>query len=82
MRRNLQGSLELDLHLNADGSLNEAVVVSGSGHNTLDAAAIRAAESAFSDSTLETIDSVAISEYSNPDGRLVVPVPISFRLTE
>ena len=81
-RRNIQGSLELDLHLNADGSLREAVVARGSGHNTLDAAAIRAAETAFGSRNLESIDEVAVGEYGTGDGRLIVPVPVSFQLME
>jgi TonB family protein len=82
VRRNLQGSLELDLHLATDGSLRDVVVASGSGHKMLDAAAVRAAESAFEDSALESVDTVALGEYSSGDGQLVVPVPVSFRLME
>ena len=82
VRRNLQGTLELDLHINADGSLRQAVVARGSGHNTLDAAAIRAAETAFEGVALGGVDEVAVSEYGNGDGQLTVPVPVSFRLME
>mgnify|MGYP001821234455 CR=1 FL=1 len=82
VRRNLEGHLELDLHLNADGSLREAVVARGSGHKTLDAAAIRAAESAFAGGVLDGIDEVAVSEYGGNSGQLTVPVPVSFKLME
>ena len=82
VRRNLEGQLELDLHLNADGSLREAVVARGSGHKTLDAAAIRAAENAFAGGALDGIDEVAISEYGSNNGQLTVPVPVSFKLME
>jgi TonB family protein len=82
VRRNLEGQLELDLHLNADGSLREAVVARGSGHKTLDAAAIRAAENAFASGALAGIDEVAISEYGSDNGQLTVPVPVSFKLME
>ena len=60
----------------------EAVVARGSGHKTLDAAAIRAAENAFANDALDGIDEVAISEYESNNGQLTVPVPVSFKLME
>lgn len=82
VRRSLQGNLELDLHLNPDGSLKEVMVAQTSGHKTLDQAAVRAADNAFDDSGLGDINAAASSEYSAGNGQLVVPVPISFRLME
>jgi len=82
VRRSLQGNLELDLHLNPDGSLKEALVARSSGHKTLDQAAVRAADNAFEGSGLGDISPAASSEYSAEDGQMVVPVPISFRLME
>lgn len=82
VRRSLQGNLELDLHLNPDGSLKEALVARSSGHKTLDQAAVRAADNAFEGSGLGDIFPAASSEYSAEDGQMVVPVPISFRLME
>ena len=82
VRRSLQGSLELDLTLQKDGTLNEVVVGRSSGYNTLDQAAMRAANKAFKDSALESIDPVALAEYGDGSGVLVVPVPVNFILTE
>ncbi|MEH6515623.1 MAG: TonB family protein [Halioglobus sp.] len=82
VRRSLQGSLELDLTLQEDGTLNEVVVARSSGYNTLDQAAMRAANKAFKDSTLESIDPVAVAEYGDGGGVLIVPVPVNFILTE
>ena len=82
VRRSLQGSLELDLTLQEDGTLNEVVVGRSSGYSTLDQAAIRAANKAFKDSTLESMDPVALAEYGDGSGVLIVPVPVNFILTE
>jgi TonB family protein len=82
VRRSLQGSLELDLTLQEDGTLSEVVVGRSSGYNTLDQAAIRAANKAFKDSALESIDPVALVEYGDGSGVLIVPVPVNFILTE
>jgi protein TonB len=82
VRRGLQGSLELDLSLQEDGTLNEVVVGRSSGYKTLDQAAIRAANKAFKDSTLESMDPVALAEYGDGSGALIVPVPVNFILTE
>jgi TonB family protein len=82
VRRSLQGSLELDLTLQEDGTLSGVVVGRSSGHNTLDEAAIRAANKAFKGGALESIDPVAAAEYGDNSGVLIVPVPVNFILTE
>jgi TonB family protein len=82
VRRNLQGTLELDLTLNNDGSLQGIAVARSSGHNMLDKSAINAAEKAFSKTPLEDIDQVAFAEYSENGSELIIPIPISFILTE
>lgn len=82
VRRNLQGSLELDLTLLEDGSLAEVAVGRGSGHDTLDNAAVRAAKKAFKDTALTEIDPVARAEYLGEEGQLIVPVPVNFILME
>jgi protein TonB len=46
VRRRLQGILELDIHLDADGRLTEVAVVSGDGPGPLREAAIRAVREA------------------------------------
>ena len=40
-RRNISGSLRLDVAINADGSVNDISVIRSSGHKLLDDAAIR-----------------------------------------
>ncbi len=82
VRRSLQGSLELDLTLQADGSLSDVAVGRSSGYTTLDKAAIAAANKAFKGSSLESIDPVAVVEYGDGSGALIVPVPVNFILTE
>lgn len=82
VRRNLQGSLELDLQLTPEGALETAAVARSSGHRILDEAALRAARDAFEESSLDDIDSVAIAEYRAEDGSLLVPVPVNFILMQ
>ena len=82
VRRSLQGTLELDLTLNSDGSLQGVAVARSSGHGMLDKSAIKAAEKAFSKTPLEDIDQVAFAEYSEDGSELIIPIPISFILTE
>jgi TonB family protein len=84
VRRQLQGRLELDITLTDSGELVAVSVVRSSGHKLLDEAAVAAAEQALEDSGLEAIDPLAADEFSsdNPEGQLVVPVPIKFMLTQ
>jgi protein TonB len=81
VRRGIQGRLELDITLLENGELVEVAVVQSSGYKLLDNAARDAAQSAFASGKLETIDPVAIEEFSpGQDGKLVIPVPVSFML--
>jgi TonB family protein len=83
VRRGLQGRLELDVTLSKEGKLLDINVAQPSGHAILDNAAIKAAENALTSGGLESIDPVAIAEFSNgQDNALVIPVPVQFMLTE
>jgi len=82
VRRNVQGTLELDVSVDIDGNLMAVTVARPSGHSLLDKSAVQAATKAFSDAPLTPIDSVAIAEYSEDGSMLVIPIPISFILTE
>tara|TARA_R110002110_G_scaffold362241_1_gene572021 strand:+ start:87944 stop:89326 length:1383 start_codon:yes stop_codon:yes gene_type:complete len=82
VRRSIQGSLELDLLLGRDGSFIDVSVVRSSGHSLLDKAALAAARKALASGVQSALDPVAIAEYSNTQDQLVVPVPVSFVLTE
>lgn len=83
VRRNIQGTLELDLNVDKNGQLLEVSIAVSSGHDILDKSAIKAANKAFSDKPLQKIDQVARSEYSEEDGeKLIIPIPVSFILTE
>ena len=84
VRRELQGRLELDITLGDNGNLVDVAVVQSSGHSILDKAAVAAAEEAFEDNRFENIDPFAASEFSSEEteGQLVVPVPITFLLTQ
>lgn len=82
VRRNLQGRLELDVTLREDGSLVDISVARSSGYKILDKAALKAASTALASIDPETMDPVAIAEYSDDSGELVVPVPVQFLLTE
>ena len=80
VRRELEGTLELDLRLSQSGELQEIVVARSSGHSSLDSAAIRAANAAFEDGFQVTINEVATTEYGTESGEVIVPVPVIFRL--
>jgi protein TonB len=83
VRRNIQGKLELDLTVAKDGTLLNVTVALTSGNKLLDKSAIKAANSAFSSAALEGIDSVSFAEYGDAAGdTLLIPVPISFILTD
>ncbi len=82
VRRNIQGTLELDLRVSKTGELRGVSVAVTSGHSILDKSAVKAAKKAFSDSPLQNIDEVSTSEYSDDDDELVIPIPVSFILTE
>jgi TonB family protein len=81
VRRNIQGSLELDVTLDTSGTLQGVSVARSSGYKSLDASAVKAAEKAFNNKPIEDIDPVAVAEYADGDA-LIIPVPISFVLTE
>ncbi len=75
--------LELDVTLLDNGELVEVSVVQASGYGILDKAAVKAAQEALSSGELTPIDPVAIAEFSRgEDGNLVIPVPVTFMLTE
>ncbi|MEP4486242.1 MAG: TonB family protein [Halioglobus sp.] len=82
VRRNLQGKLELDLIIASDGSLLAVEIADSSGHSVLDKSAIRAAESALKDNGLGEVDPVAVAEYADGEGNIIVPVPVNFVLME
>jgi protein TonB len=83
VRRNIQGSLELDLNVDKNGQLLNVSIAVSSGHDMLDKSALVAANKAFSDELLLEIDQVARSEYSEKGGeKLIIPIPVSFILTE
>jgi TonB family protein len=83
VRRNIQGTLELDLKVDKNGQLLNVSIAVSSGHKMLDNSALKAANKAFSDKPLQEIDQVARSEYSEEDGeKLIIPIPVSFILTE
>jgi len=82
IRREIQGALELDLNVNKAGELLDVSVAVPSGHTMLDNAAVKAAKKAFADTPLKNIDEVALSEYSEDGDQLVIPIPVSFILTE
>lgn len=83
VRRNIQGTLELDLSVDKDGQLLDVSIAVSSGHPMLDKSALKAANKAFSDKPVQEIDQVARSEYSEEYGdQLLIPIPVSFILTE
>ena len=83
VRRNIQGTLELDLSVDKDGKLLDVSIAVSSGHSSLDKSAIKAANKAFSNKPVQEIDQVARSEYSEEGGEtLIIPIPVSFILTE
>lgn len=79
VRRDIQGTLELDITLLEDGSLIEVAIAESSGYSILDVAAVEAAQTALDSASLGEIDPVAIAEYSI-GGNLVIPVPVNFIL--
>ncbi len=79
VRRDIQGTLELDITLLEDGSLIEVAIAESSGYSILDVAAVEAAQKALDSASLGEIDPVAIAEYSI-GGNLVIPVPVNFIL--
>ncbi len=80
VRRSLEGRLELDVTLDAEGQVLAIEVAQGSGHKLLDDAAVNAAEDAFKRG-VDKVDPVAIAEFGDFGSRqLTVPVPVSFRL--
>lgn len=82
IRRNIQGTLELDVTMSTSGAVTDVAIARSSGHSMLDDSALNAAQRAFSDPLASPIDSVAIAEYSEDGERLVIPVPVNFILTE
>ncbi|MCB1675686.1 MAG: TonB family protein [Halioglobus sp.] len=82
VRRGLQGRVELDVVLDGTGTLLDVIVARSSGYSTLDKAGVRAARKAVPGAGLDAADPVASAEYGDGDNRLVIPVPISFILTE
>jgi len=80
VRRALEGRLELDVTLTAEGDLVGIAVATTSGHQLLDEAAIAAAQDAFEE-RLQSIDPVAVAEFGSfTTGELVIPIPVSFQL--
>ena len=82
IRRNLEGRLELDITLRKSGELVAVSVAETSGHSLLDEAAVEAAEKALTEADLSNLDVVAVAEFGNRDGRVVVPVPVNFQLMQ
>lgn len=81
VRRGLEGRLELDVTLDADGKVLNVTVALPSGHDLLDKAAITAARSAFAQGIPNGIDPVALAEFGDfSSEQLTVPVPVSFLL--
>ena len=81
VRRNIQGSLELDVTLRRDGSLVEVAIGQSSGYSMLDKSAVAAANKALKRNG-DPVDPVAIAEYGDDRDQVIVPVPVSFILTE
>ena len=83
VRRSLEGSLELDITLDRSGALVGIEVGQSSGYAMLDKSAMTAATKAFEKKGAGEITAVAIAEYGDrEDGLVVVPVPVSFILTQ
>ncbi|GAB3283532.1 energy transducer TonB [Parahaliea aestuarii] len=82
IRRSIQGELELDVVLDAQGALLDVNIGRTSGHGMLDDSALKAAREAFEQPLADPVDKVAVAEYSGDGRRLVIPVPVNFVLTE
>lgn len=83
IRRSLQGSLELDVTLDRSGNLVDVEIAQSSGYGMLDKSALSAAKKAFKSYQPDNIDAVAVAEYGDVAGELlIVPVPVSFILTD
>lgn len=80
VRRSLEGALELDVTIGADGELSDVAIARSSGYRMLDGSAVRAAKKGLKRIDPEKIDPVAVAEYGGESGELVIPVPVSFRL--
>ncbi|MEM9255759.1 MAG: TonB family protein [Pseudomonadota bacterium] len=80
VRRSLEGTLELDVTLTHNGELVDIQIARDSGHVLLDDAAMDAAKKAFK-ADLNEVDPVAIAEFSDGQSNMIIPIPISFRLT-
>ena len=80
VRRGIEGSLELDVTLGTDGKLLGVSIASSSGQALLDEAAVAAAREALAFEFTGPVDPVAVAEFGAGGNRLVVPVPVSFRL--
>jgi TonB family protein len=81
VRRSLEGRIELDVTMTAEGKILDIAVAVGSGHNLLDVAAVEAATKAFKRGLRSSVDPVAIAEFGDfSTQQLTVPVPISFQL--
>jgi TonB family protein len=79
VRHDIQGALELDITLLADGSLIQVAMAESSGYSILDVVAVEAAQKALNSALLGELDPVAIAQYSN-GGSLVIPVQVNFIL--
>jgi len=80
VRRDIEGRLELDVTLSAEGELKDIAIAVSSGHQLLDNAAMEAAQAAFR-KTLDEVDPVAIAEFGDfSSAEMTVPVPVSFQL--
>jgi TonB family protein len=81
VRRNLEGRIELDVTMTADGEILDIAVAVGSGHGLLDEAALDAAQKAFKRGLNTSVDPVALAEFGDfSTQQLTIPVPISFQL--
>ncbi|HHH35255.1 MAG TPA: energy transducer TonB [Gammaproteobacteria bacterium] len=72
-RRGWEGTVELGMHITADGRLRRIRVVRGSGHGILDRAAFRA---------LERLGRLPRLEIPLPGGGLDMILPVHYRLTD
>ena len=81
VRRSLEGRMELDVTMTAQGRVISIEIASSSGHPMLDDAAIAAAQEAFGSGLRGAVDPVAIAEFGSfATEQLTIPVPVAFRL--